>query len=234
MKGISFEAGTRLLELGANNTWASQECQLFGGGRERAFALQFSSLDASVRVFHARNVCPNQPLKKSATNKFRFIDLFCGIGGFRLAFQRAGGGCVFSCDWDKFSRQTYEANFNEVPRQDIREVPMEEIPPFDILCAGFPCQPFSIAGVSKKNSLGRKHGFDDERQGNLFFHIVEILEKHRPKAFFLENVKNLVSHDKGNTFKTIKEALISLGYSFHSTVLNGKHFVPQHRARTFM
>ena len=171
-----------------------------------------------------------------ANPKFTFIDLFAGIGGFRIAMQRNQGECVFSSEWDKMAQRTYYANFGEIPFGDITKPETKEWIPqkFDILCGGFPCQPFSIAGVSKKNSLGRKHGFEDEKQGNLFFHIAEIIEKHRPRAFFLENVKNLVSHDKGNTFKVIRESLIDLGYSFHSKVLNGKHFVPQHRERTFM
>lgn len=176
------------------------------------------------------------PFVKPAYPKFTFIDLFAGIGGFRIAMQNLQGECVFSSEWDKFAQQTYYANFGEIPFGDItKEETKKWIPAkFDILCAGFPCQPFSIAGVSKKNSLGRKHGFDDEKQGNLFFHIAEIIEKHRPKAFFLENVKNLVSHDKGRTFRIIKEALIGLGYSFHYRVLNGNSFVPQNRERTFM
>jgi DNA (cytosine-5)-methyltransferase 1 len=167
--------------------------------------------------------------------KLRFIDLFCGIGGFRLGFQRAGGECVFSCDWDKFSRQTYEANFHEVPHGDIREVPIESIDPFEILCAGFPCQPFSLAGVSKKNSLGRKHGFDDEKQGNLFLEIARILEHHRPAAFVLENVKNLLSHDHGRTFKFIYDTLESLGYKKPQVALiDAQSLVPQHRERVFI
>lgn len=173
---------------------------------------------------------------KPANPKFTFIDLFAGIGGFRIAMQRLQGECVFSSEWDKMAQRTYYANFGEIPFGDITKPETKEWIPnkFDVICGGFPCQPFSIAGVSKKNSLGRKHGFEDEKQGNLFFHIVEIIEKHRPKAFFLENVKNLVSHDKGNTFKVIKETLEALGYSFHHKVLNGKHFVPQNRERTFM
>ncbi|MFY7840254.1 MAG: DNA (cytosine-5-)-methyltransferase [Lacibacter sp.] len=173
---------------------------------------------------------------KPANPKFSFIDLFAGIGGFRIAMQRLQGECVFSSEWDKMAQRTYYANFGEIPFGDITKPETKEWIPhkFDVICGGFPCQPFSIAGVSKKNSLGRKHGFEDEKQGNLFFHIVEIIEKHRPKAFFLENVKNLVSHDKGNTFKVIKETLEALGYSFHHKVLNGKHFVPQNRERTFM
>ncbi len=171
-----------------------------------------------------------------ANPKFTFIDLFAGIGGFRIAMQRLQGECVFSSEWDKMAQRTYYANFGEIPFGDITKPETKEWIParFDVLCGGFPCQPFSIAGVSKKNALGRKHGFEDEKQGNLFFHIAEIIEKHRPKAFFLENVKNLVSHDKGNTFKVIRETLLDLGYSFHFKVLNGKHFVPQHRERTFM
>jgi len=167
---------------------------------------------------------------------FTFIDLFAGIGGFRMALQSLGGKCVFSSEYDKFAQQTYKANFGEIPFGDITKPEVKSFIPkkFDLLCGGFPCQPFSIAGVSKKNSLGRKHGFEDEKQGNLFFDVVEIIGKHRPKAFFLENVKNLVSHDKGNTFKVIKESLLQLGYSFHFKVLNGKSFVPQNRERTFM
>ncbi len=139
-----------------------------------------------------------------ANAKFTFIDLFAGIGGFRIAMQRLQGECVFSSEWDKMAQRTYYANFGEIPFGDITKPETKQWIPdkFDVLCGGFPCQPFSIAGVSKKNSLGRKHGFEDEKQGNLFFHIAEILETHRPNAFFLENVKNLVSHDKGNTFKS--------------------------------
>ncbi len=173
---------------------------------------------------------------KPAFPKFTFIDLFAGIGGFRIAMQRLQGECVFSSEWDSMAQRTYYANFGEIPFGDItKEETKKWIPDkFDVLCAGFPCQPFSIAGVSKKLSLGRQHGFADEKQGNLFFHIADIIQNHRPKAFFLENVKNLVSHDKGNTFKTIKDTLEGLQYSFHFKVLNGKHFVPQNRERTFM
>jgi DNA (cytosine-5)-methyltransferase 1 len=176
------------------------------------------------------------PGPKSGEEKFTFIDLFAGIGGFRMALQNLGGKCVFSSEYDKYAQQTYKANFGEIPFGDITKDETKKYIPrkFDILCGGFPCQPFSIAGVSKKNSLGRKHGFEDEKQGNLFFHIVEILKKHRPKAFFLENVKNLTTHDKGNTFKVIKQTLLDLGYSFDAKVLDGKHFVPQHRERTIM
>jgi DNA (cytosine-5)-methyltransferase 1 len=167
--------------------------------------------------------------------KLRFIDLFCGIGGFRYAFERAGCECVFSSDWDKHSQITYEANFGEKPEGDIYAVGEADIPKFDILCGGFPCQPFSLAGVSKKNSLGRKHGFEDEKQGNLFFKIAEILDYHKPQAFVLENVKNLKSHDKGRTFQIIHDTLTKhLGYTVYTKIIDGASFVPQHRERIFL
>ena len=165
--------------------------------------------------------------------KFTFIDLFAGMGGFRIAMQRQGGKCVFSSEWNKFAQTTYLANFGEMPYGDIttKEVKSHIPKTFDVLCAGFPCQPFSIAGVSKKKSLGRETGFQDKTQGTLFFDVADIISRHKPKAFFLENVKNLVSHDKGNTFKVIKETLEELGYSIHYKVMDGKSFVPQHRER---
>jgi DNA (cytosine-5)-methyltransferase 1 len=164
---------------------------------------------------------------------FTFIDLFAGIGGLRQAMESIGGHCVFTSEWDKFSKQTYEANYrdNRPIVGDIREVAAEDIPPHNVLCAGFPCQPFSLAGVSKKNSLGREHGFRDEAQGTLFFDVVRILEHHRPEAFMLENVKNLTSHDKGKTFEVIMGALQELGYSVKAQVIDAQHFVPQHRQR---
>ena len=176
------------------------------------------------------------PGPEEGQEKFTFIDLFAGIGGFRMAMQAWGGKCVFSSEWDKYSQQTYRANYGETPFGDITKQEVKKFLPkkFDVLCGGFPCQPFSIAGVSKKISLGKKHGFEDEKQGNLFFDIAEIIAKHRPKVFFLENVKNLVSHDKGNTFKVIKNTLLDLNYSFDHKVLDGKKFVPQHRERTIM
>lgn len=171
------------------------------------------------------------PFPPKSNPRFKFIDLFAGIGGIRLAYQNLGGKCMFSSEWDKFAKKTYEANFGEVPFGDITQISEKSIPDHDILLAGFPCQPFSIAGVSKKNALGRKHGFLDETQGTLFFDIARILQHKRPSAFMLENVKNLVSHDKGKTFKVIKNTLTELGYTLHYQVLNSKHFVPQHRAR---
>ncbi|SMH72601.1 Modification methylase [Candidatus Nitrosotalea okcheonensis] len=171
-------------------------------------------------------------MKKDA---FTFIDLFAGIGGMRLAFERAGGRCVFSSEWNKFSQQTYEANFGEVPEGDITNINENDIPDHDILAGGFPCQPFSIAGVSKKQSLNRPHGFEDETQGTLFFDIARILKAKRPKAFLLENVKNLQSHDKGKTLKIILKTLRDhLGYDVHYKIMDAKVVVPQHRERIFI
>jgi DNA (cytosine-5)-methyltransferase 1 len=169
------------------------------------------------------------------TDSFRFIDLFAGIGGFRLALEPLGGRCVFSCDWDRFARQTYRANFGEEPAGDIRDVDERKIPAHDILTAGFPCQPFSISGVSKKNSLGRPHGFADRTQGTLFFDVVRIINQHRPWAFILENVRNLRSHDGGRTFEVILQTLErDLGYHVDHRILDARTLVPQHRERVFI
>lgn len=169
--------------------------------------------------------------KKKYKANFTFIDLFAGIGGMRLAFEGAGGECVYSNEWNKFSQQTYMANFGDMPDGDITQVNADDIPDHDVLVAGFPCQPFSIAGVSKKNSLGRATGFADKTQGTLFFDVCRILEAKRPRAFMLENVKNLCSHDKGKTFKVITESLNELGYEVFYKVIDGQAFVPQHRER---
>lgn len=168
---------------------------------------------------------------------FSFIDLFAGIGGLRRAMEGAGGRCVFTSEWDRFAQQTYHANFpdNRPIAGDIREVDPQDIPDHDVLVAGFPCQPFSIAGVSKKNALGRAHGFLDETQGTLFFDVLRILMHHRPAAFMLENVKNLKSHDKGRTFEVIRRALTEeLGYTLHTQIIDAANFVPQHRERIVM
>lgn len=174
--------------------------------------------------------------KYGAIPKFTFIDLFAGIGGTRLAFESAGGKCVFTSEWDKYACQTYRANHHDEHeiRGDITKVDCAEIPDHDILVAGFPCQPFSLAGVSKKNSLGRQHGFLDQTQGTLFFDIARILKAKRPRAFLLENVKNLRSHDKGKTFKIILSTLRELGYSIHDRVIDAKCLVPQHRERIYL
>lgn len=162
---------------------------------------------------------------------YRFIDLFAGIGGMRLAYEGAGCHCVYSSEWNKFSQETYYANFKDQPDGDITKVDAASIPDHDILVAGFPCQPFSIAGVSKKKSLGRATGFEDKTQGTLFFDVCRILKAKRPRAFMLENVKNLCSHDKGRTFQVIVESLHELDYALSYHVLDGQSYVPQHRER---
>ena len=165
---------------------------------------------------------------------FSFIDLFAGIGGFRIALEKLGGECLFSCEWDKYSRKTYEAWFGEIPFGDIRDLDPAAIPDHQILAAGFPCQPFSLAGVSKKNSLGREHGFLCETQGTLFFQLAKIIEIKRPPVVFLENVKNLWSHDKGRTWAVIRRTLEELGYWVFAQVVDAAGWVPQHRERVYI
>lgn len=180
--------------------------------------------------------------KRASSNPpaFRFIDLFAGIGGLRLGFEAIGGRCVFTSEWDRWSQESYRRNFadgeDHVMAGDIRPYGADpsQIPDFDVLLAGFPCQPFSLAGVSKKNSLGRKHGFDDEHQGNLFFEIESILRHHRPAAFLLENVKHLQRHDRGRTFQVIRRALTELGYTIDCRVISSAPWVPQKRERIFI
>lgn len=185
--------------------------------------------EALALMFYERQ----KDIKASDVN-FKFIDLFAGIGGMRLAFEACGGECVFTSEWDRYCQKTYFDNFGDIPYGDITKSNERDIPDHDVLVAGFPCQPFSIAGVSKKNSLGRATGFLDRTQGTLFFDVVRILNEKRPKAFMLENVKNLKSHDKGNTWKVIMAALEELDYEVFPTVLDGQHFVPQHRERVFI
>ena len=174
---------------------------------------------------------PFPPHKKP---KFRFIDLFAGIGGFRIAMQELGGQCVFSSEWDKYAKKTYEANFGEVPFGDIRKISERDIPDHEILCAGFPCQPFSLAGVSARNSLHTAHGFACETQGTLFFDIARIIAAKQPRVAFLENVKNLVGHDGGKTFSVIKNTIEELGYSFSYKLIDSSPLVPQRRIRCYM
>ena len=171
------------------------------------------------------------------TPKFKFIDLFAGIGGFHIGMRLNGGECVFANEWDKYSAQTYRAwtGSDHLNTDDLRELDYsKQIPNHDILCGGFPCQPFSIAGVSKKNSLGRKHGFQDAEQGNLFFAICDVVAEKRPSVLLLENVKNLRSHDKGKTWKLIQEAISALGYEMRFQIIDASSWVPQHRERLFM
>ena len=174
---------------------------------------------------------------QKAEADFTFIDLFAGIGGLRRGFESIGGQCVFTSEWDKYSQKTYRANFPDDDHEingDITKIAVEDIPMHDVLLAGFPCQPFSIAGVSKKNALNRPHGFEDKTQGTLFFNVAKILEHHRPSAFLLENVRNLVGHDKGNTFKVITQTLDELDYDVSYRVIDGRHWTPQHRERIFI
>ncbi len=184
-------------------------------------------------VMHALlNELSSAAIPSPKNSQFTFIDLFAGIGGIRMGFQDNGGKCVFTSEWNEMSRKTYLANFQSehAIQGDITKIEPSAIPDHDVLLAGFPCQPFSIAGVSKKNSLGRAHGFACEAQGTLFFDIARILAAKRPHAFLLENVKNLTSHDKGRTFKVIEDVLRNqLGYQVHTKVIDARQFVPQHR-----
>lgn len=183
--------------------------------------------------------------KHSSFRPFRFIDLFAGIGGIRAGLESVGGSCVYTVEFDRWAMQTYSANYGKVgpdgkripePPRDIYEVKVEDIPPYDLLAAGFPCQPFSIAGVSKNLSLGRDHGWKHAKSGNLFFQITRLIEEAPtpPRVLFLENVKHLVRHDGGNTFRVIKEALTDLGYNLSTTVIDSSPWVPQKRERTFI
>lgn len=200
-------------------------------------ALSGYSIDKGQSMQDCISSAIKQMLVKSRTEaplhkaQYTFIDLFAGIGGMHIAYTSAGARCVYANEWNKYSQQTYFANFGIQPDDDITKVVAEDIPDHDILVAGFPCQPFSIAGVSKKQSLGRATGFEDKTQGTLFFDVCRILKAKRPKAFMLENVKNLCSHDKGRTFKVIQESLAELNYKVFFQIIDGKAYVPQHRER---
>lgn len=180
----------------------------------------------------------SQPAHAPAAGEpwFRYIDLFAGIGGFRMAFDGLGGKCVFTSEWDENCQRAYKANYtvDHPLLGDIREVKATDVPDHDLLLAGFPCQPFSLAGVVKKESLGRKHGFLDKTQGTLFFDVARIIAAKRPRAFILENVKHLLSHDGGQTFKTIIKTLSELGYIVEERVVDSSAWVPQKRERIFI
>jgi DNA (cytosine-5)-methyltransferase 1 len=182
-------------------------------------------------------VCRGAITRHNSHDLFTFIDLFAGIGGMRLGFEAAGGRCLFTSEWDRYAQLTYRANFGDAHpiAGDIRELAEDSVPRHDVLLAGFPCQPFSIAGVSKKNALGRPHGFACETQGTLFFEVARMIAHHRPAAFLLENVKNLRTHDKGRTFRVIYETLTKeLGYEVQARVVDARAVVPQHRERIFI
>jgi DNA (cytosine-5)-methyltransferase 1 len=240
------------LDIVSPGAWSRESLKaMLGGNSDYVFSEKEHS--------RLRSLLPSPPARRKAAD-FDFIDLFAGIGGIRKGFEDAGGRCVFTSEWNPYAVRTYKANHYSDPathkfNTDIREITLSgtdvseqeayrnidaEIPDHDVLLAGFPCQPFSIAGVSKKNSLGRKHGFECDTQGTLFFDVARIIAVKRPVAFVLENVKNLKSHDKGNTFRVIMAALDELGYAVADAdspgaddpkIIDGKHFVPQHRER---
>ena len=243
-----------LLNPHTGNDWCRETInRILKGKSEKCL----SKFEASI----LENLLPEKPAHYD-NPKFKFIDLFAGIGGIRKGFDEIGGKCVFTSEWNKYSVRTYKANHYSDPNEhvfneDIREVTLTEndeiseteayknidkvIPDHDVLLAGFPCQPFSLAGVSKKNSLGKAHGFECETQGTLFFDVCRIIAAKQPAAFVLENVKNLKSHDKGKTFKVIMEALDDLGYDVIDVdsnkggqdpkIIDAKLFLPQHRER---
>jgi DNA (cytosine-5)-methyltransferase 1 len=189
-------------------------------------------------------ILDNIPFPMPLKPTFRFADIFAGIGGFRIPLQEVGGKCVFSCEWDKSAKETYFSNFGEIPFGDIRQFTGQDvsdkecnklIPDFDLLAAGFPCQPFSRAGVSARRALGQNDGFSCEIQGTLFFDLARIIKLKKPKVVFLENVKNLMSHDSGRTFHTIKTTIEEdLNYTFSSALIDSSPLVPQRRIRCYM
>lgn len=222
LAALRIQAGLSLEELATMTGYSPRQVYRWenGEGKPREAALSL-----------LRSMVAGGPVGQS---RFNFIDLFAGIGGLRKGFDAIGGHCVFTSEWNKYAQQTYAANFrdNHPLHGDITQIHAADIPDHDVLVAGFPCQPFSLAGVSKKNSLGRLHGFLDETQGTLFFDVARILKARRPAAFMLENVKNLTSHDKGRTFEVIIKTLTEeLGYKVWHRVIDAKHFVPQHRER---
>jgi len=226
--GLTIEEAARITKVSLRSAY-----------RHEAGECSPSSLALEILRIMARN-----HQKPDIPARFRFIDLFAGIGGLRVGFENIGGKCVFTSEWDKYAAETYRKNFPEDKEHifagDIREFTSDDealakIPEHDVLLAGFPCQPFSIAGVSKKNALGRPHGFLDVTQGTLFFDVARIIQHHQPEAFLLENVKNLKRHDKGRTFSTIMAVLENqLGYKVETRVISAKPWVPQGRERVFI
>jgi DNA (cytosine-5)-methyltransferase 1 len=196
--------------------------------------LKQASADSQTLSLPFAEATQQQILPEPGGMPFRFIDLFAGIGGFRLGLEQNGGKCVFTSEWDKYSQKTYKAWYGDTPHGDIREIEPSAIPDHDVLAAGFPCQPFSIAGVSKKNSLGRAHGFECVTQGTLFFNVAAIADIKRPPVLLLENVKNLKSHDKGKTWQVIRETLESLHYTVFHKIIDAAGWVPQHRERIYI
>jgi DNA (cytosine-5)-methyltransferase 1 len=226
--GLRQQAGISIDELSGQSGFSVRQLYRYerGEGRPRKAVIHF--LQEMIRT--SRKPAPDAPA-------FTFIDLFAGIGGLRRGFEPLGGRCIFTSEWDEYAQKTYLANFvcDHPIKGDITKIEAAEIPAHDLLLAGFPCQPFSIAGVSKKNALNRPHGFRCDTQGTLFFDVARIIEHHQPKAFVLENVKNLVNHDKGKTFEVIHRTLTQdLGYQVQWKVIDAKPWVPQHRERIFI
>ncbi len=215
--------------------WIAQECDQRSVSQQELMLLLLEQASAGLAQpdFFNEGKRPAAPGPVSGM-PFGFIDLFSGIGGLRLGLERVGGRCLFSSEWDRYSQKTYKAWFGEEPAGDITKIRPADIPDHDLLAAGFPCQPFSIAGVSKKNSLGRAHGFHDATQGNLFFNLASIIQIKRPPTFLLENVKNLQSHDKGRTWQVIRSTLEDMDYRIFTRVIDAAAWVPQHRERIFI
>eukprot|EP00119_Amphimedon_queenslandica_P003649 XP_003390416.1 PREDICTED: uncharacterized protein LOC100635837 [Amphimedon queenslandica] len=226
--------------MGRGRSGMESRSHSYGAG-EGSLGHHVTSKKRRIDAAKAGRLCDKETLHNA--KRFRFIDLFAGVGGMRLPFDEIGGRCVFTAEWDRFSCETYKANFPEpigsdhILAGDIKPWAAEpsSIPSHDVLLAGFPCQPFSIAGVSKKNALGRPHGFLCETQGTLFYDLARIIDHHRPPIFLLENVKNLERHDKGRTFATIKHVLeVELGYKIFHKVIDSSPWVPQKRERLFI
>lgn len=230
LKTLRERTGLSQTELGERTSYSEKTIRRWEAGEAKpreAVIVYLRRLLADRLATHASQADPT----------CRFVDLFAGIGGLRKGFESIGGKCVFTSEWDKYAQQTYIANFGDdhTIAGDITQIASENIPEHDVLLAGFPCQPFSIAGVSKKNALGVPHGFACDTQGTLFFEVARILHHHKPKAFLLENVKNLLSHDRGRTFSVIKRTLKDeLGYNLFTKVIDARSFVPQHRERVMM
>jgi DNA (cytosine-5)-methyltransferase 1 len=240
MRDIRFSQRSEMAELFVRNVpeevtdWIDRQRQLTQMSKQDVI---LSALQRATREETAPLLPFEEPRKEIVSPDalpFNFIDLFAGIGGFRTAMSKVGGTCVFSSEWDSYSQRTYKKWYDETPKGDIREIKPIEIPDHDVLTAGFPCQPFSIAGVSKKKSLGQAHGFKCATQGTLFFNVATIIEVKRPPVVFLENVKNLQSHDKGRTWKTIQDTLKELHYAVFSEVIDAAGWVPQHRERVYI
>lgn len=212
--------------------WIARECAQRSVKQQELMLQLLQDAAAGPDLF--RDAAPPAAPAPAPGMPFGFIDLFAGIGGLRLGLERAGGRCLFSAEWDRYCQKTYKAWFGEQPAGDVTKIVPAEIPDHDLLAAGFPCQPFSIAGVSKKNSLGRAHGFKDATQGNLFFNLASIIQIKRPPAILLENVKNLQSHDSGRTWNVIRSTLEDLEYKIFTQVVDAAAWVPQHRERIFI